>query len=411
MRRQAVLALADYGALSQLCARRGLEHDPLVLAAIESALGRRAGRALMVAAVGERRLPPEIFRLLRDLIYDYCGIFFTDDNAYIVHRRLQPRAGGARARRLRRVLPLPALVDPHARKQELEEIVDRVTTNETYFFRESYQLTAFRDEILPELYDERPRGKRLSVWSAGCSTGEEAYTIAILIQEAALFAGWDVRVFGNDISRRCLQAARRGAYGRNSFRATDEKLLRRYFREVDGKQQVRDEVRALVSFGQINLIDEQMMRLVGDVDVIFCRNVLIYFDTVSRKKVIATLHGKLMQGGYLLLGHSESLINVSTAFELVHLQERYGLSKARSMDNPKPIRILVVDDSRSTARPSPPCSRARPGSRSWGAPATAKRRCRWPSSSSPTSSRSISRCRRWTASRSCACSWRGSRRR
>ena len=93
-----------------------------------------------------------------------------------------------------------------------------------------------------------------------------------------------MRVFGNDISRRCLQVARRGAYGRNSFRATDEKLLRRYFREVDGKQQVRDEVRALVSFGQINLIDEQMMRLVGDVDVIFCRNVLIYFDTCRARR-------------------------------------------------------------------------------------------------------------------------------
>jgi chemotaxis protein methyltransferase CheR len=274
----------------------------------------------MATAIGERRLPAEIFRLLRDLIYDYCGIFFAEDNAYIVHRRLQPRLEALALVDYAEYYRYLRSCDPAARKLELEEIVDRVTTNETYFFRESYQLTAFRDEILPELHGKRPRGKRLSVWSAGCASGEEAYTIAILIQETALFDDWDVRVFGNDISRRCLQLARKGQYGRNSFRATDDKLLRRYFREVDGKQQVRDEVRSLVSFGQINLMDDQMMRLVGDVDVIFCRNVLIYFDLASRKKVIASLHKKLVKGGYLLLGHSESLINLSTAFDLVHLK-------------------------------------------------------------------------------------------
>ena len=140
--------------------------------------------------------------------------------------------------------------------------------------------------------------------------------------------------------------ARKGAYGRNSFRATDDKLVRRYFREVDGKQQVRDEVRALVSFGQINLMDEQMMRLVGDVDVIFCRNVLIYFDTASRKKVIATLHGKLVKGGYLLLGP------LRVADQPDRRRSSWSTSRTTwSTESPdgtrahKPIRILVVDDS------------------------------------------------------------------
>ncbi len=274
----------------------------------------------MASAFGERRLPPEVFRLLRDLIYEYCGIFFSDDNAYIVHRRLAPRLDALSLIDFAEYYRYLRSCDHAGRKQELEEIVDRVTTNETYFFRESYQLDAFRDEILPELYEKRPRGKRLSVWSAGCASGEEAYTIAILIQETGLFDDWDVRVFGNDISRRCLSVARKAQYGRSSFRATDERVVRRYFREVDGKQQVRDEVRALVSFGQINLMDAHMMRLVGDVDVIFCRNVLIYFDTASRKRVIETLHAKLVKGGYLLLGHSESLMNLSTAFDLVHLK-------------------------------------------------------------------------------------------
>lgn len=274
----------------------------------------------MATVKDDRRLSPETFRLLRDLIYQHCGIFFADDNAYIVHRRLQPRLDDLSLTDFADYYRYLVSVDGMQRKAELEEVVDRVTTNETYFFRENYQLDAFREEILPELHRAKPRGKRLSVWSAGCSSGEEAYTIAILILETGLFGEWDVRVFGNDISRRCLSTARKAQYGRSSFRATDERLRRRYFREVDGKQQVRDEVRALVSFGQINLIDESMMRLVGDVDVIFCRNVLIYFDQVSRKKVIAALHRKLVAGGYLLLGHSESLINVTTAFDLVHLK-------------------------------------------------------------------------------------------
>jgi chemotaxis protein methyltransferase CheR len=274
----------------------------------------------MATALAERRLPPEVFRLLREIIYGYCGIYFADDNAYIVNRRLQPRLDALALSDFAEYYRYLRACDPQARNKELEEIVDRVTTNETYFFRESYQLDAFREEILPEIFQTRPRGRRLSVWSAGCASGEEAYTIAILIAETGLFADWDVRVFGNDISRRCLHVARKAQYGRSSFRATDERLMRRYFREIDGKQQVRDEVRTLCSFGQINLMDEAMMRLVGDVDVIFCRNVLIYFDHESRKKVVGTFHGKLVKGGYLLLGHSESLINLTTAFDLVHLK-------------------------------------------------------------------------------------------
>jgi chemotaxis protein methyltransferase CheR len=281
----------------------------------------------MASALGERRFSPEVFRLLRDLIYEYCGIHFAEDNAYIIHRRLQPRLDALSLTDYADYYRYLRSCDPAARRMELEEIVDRVTNNETYFFRESYQLEAFKDEILPEIYKQRPRGKRLSVWSAGCASGEEAYTIAILILESGLFADWDVRVFGNDISRRCLSVARKAHYGRSSFRATDERLVRRYFREAEGKQQVREEVRALCSFGQINLIDEQMMRLVGDIDVVFCRNVLIYFDVDSRRRVIGNFHKKLVSGGYLLLGHSESLINLTTAFDLVHLKNDMAYRK------------------------------------------------------------------------------------
>jgi chemotaxis protein methyltransferase CheR len=277
----------------------------------------------------ERTLSREVFRLLRDVIVDYSGLYFDDDAAYLVQRRLAPRL---------EALSLPEFDDyyrylhaaaPETRRAELDEIVERVTTNETYFFREAYQLTAFRDEILPALFSARPRGKRLSIWSAGCSSGEEAYTIAILILETGLFGDWEVRVFGSDISRRVLAVGRKAIYGRSSFRTSEPRVVRRYFREVDGRHQVRDEVRQLVSFGQINLVDEPMTALVGEVDVIFCRNVLIYFNNASRRRVIDTLHRKLNRGGYLLLGHSESLINVTTAFELVHLKNDMVYRKPR----------------------------------------------------------------------------------
>lgn len=275
----------------------------------------------MISPSGDRPLSRDTFRLLRDVIYEHCGIFFADENAYILQRRLAPRIDALSLTDFPDYYRFLRSASPEQRRSELEEIVDRVTTNETYFFREQYQLEAFRSEILPEVYARKPRGKRLSVWSAGCSSGEEAYTVAMLIMDTGMFGDWEVRVFGSDISRKVLQIARKGVYSRASFRATEPRLQRRFFRETpDGKHQVRDEVRQLVSFGQINLIDEPMAMLVGEVDVILCRNVLIYFDLTSRKRVIDTLHRKLVRGGYLLLGHSESLINLTTAFELVHLK-------------------------------------------------------------------------------------------
>jgi chemotaxis protein methyltransferase CheR len=261
-------------------------------------------------------MSPEEFRLLRDLIHDHCGIVFEDDQVALMQRRLGPRLaalGVASYSEYYRYLRY------HSRKKdELDEIVEKITTNETYFFRELYQLEALQREILTEIHARRPRGKHLTIWSAGCSTGEEAYSAAILVLEAGLFGDWDVRVFGSDISRRVLQVARKGAYGPVSFRGVDERYKRRWFREVEGKLAVREEARALTSFGRLNLLDTDMLSVVGEVDVVLCRNVLIYFDADARRRVVDALFRKLVPGGYLLLGHAESLLNVSTAFELVH---------------------------------------------------------------------------------------------
>lgn len=262
----------------------------------------------------------EEFRLLRDLIHDYCGIFFREEMKYLLERRLAPRLllhGLADFTAYYRFLRFDPL-----RQREMEEAVEVLTTNETYFFREQSQLSAFRHEILPELHARHRDSRRLRIWSAGCSTGEEAYTIAMLVLESGLFRDWDVEVFGNDISRKVLAAARRGHYRSHAFRMTDERLQRRYFEPAPepGTLQVRDEVKRLVSFGHLNLLDTQMIGLVGQMDTVFCRNVLIYFDTEAKRRVLKVFHGRLAPGGYLLLGHSESLINLTADFELVHLE-------------------------------------------------------------------------------------------
>ena len=271
------------------------------------------------SAVGEMRLELEVFRLVRDQVARVSGIAFADDQMYLVERRLRDRV---------LALGLGSFedywqylrYDPRA-AAELEEAIEALTLNETYFFREDYQLRSFRDEVLPEVAQrERARGT-LSIWSAGCSTGEEVYTIAMLVLESGLFTGWDVRVFGNDINRRVLQHARRGVYGKSAFRATPESYRRAFFVERSDGMAVRDEVRALCHFGHLNLLDEDRIPLVGRVDAIFCRNVLIYFDTAARRRVIDRFYERLQPGGHLLLGHSESLINVSTRFEIVHLRE------------------------------------------------------------------------------------------
>ncbi len=258
----------------------------------------------------------EEFRLLRDLVNSFCGIAFQDDAMFVVERRLRDRL---------LALGLPDYsayyqylrYHPEARA-ELERAVDVLTTNETYFFREDYQLNGFRDEVLPAIRAQAAARKRLVIWSAGCSTGEEVYTLAILVERSGLFEGWDVRIFGNDISRRVLAAARKGAYGPSSFRATPPEY-EQYF--VDGPEgrQVHPRIRAMCHFGHLNLVEGGRTAIVGRVDAVFCRNVLIYFDSQSRRRVIDTFYERLNPGGYLMLGHSESLLNVSTAFEVVHL--------------------------------------------------------------------------------------------
>ncbi len=260
------------------------------------------------------------FRLLRDLIYNYCGLTFDDQSKYLLEKRLANRLVEHQLRDFHEYYHF--LMYDKNRDQELNTVVDIMTINETYFFREEQQLKAFAEEILPLLKArKKEEGKRsIRIWSAGCSTGEEPYTIGILIQQSGLFRGWDVEIFATDISHRVLQTARKGEYGKSSFRSTDAYYLEKYFTDVDGRKRINDSIRNLVNFGYLNLFDTDRICLVGKMDVIFCRNVIIYFDREGKKKVIRNFENRLVPQGYLLLGHSESLMNLSTAFRLEHLK-------------------------------------------------------------------------------------------
>lgn len=261
-------------------------------------------------------LPDDVFRLLRDFIHGYCGIFFDDGSKFLLERRLSRRLEQRQVKTFEEYYHF--LRYDRKREEELAVLVDNLTTNETYFFRESPQLHAFTEEILPELRRTLAARKTLRIWSAGCSTGEEPYTIAILLLESGdWWRDWQVEIIGSDINQRVLHTARKGMYKKSAHRATSQEMLAKYFIEEDkGNYRIIDKVRELVSFSYLNLLDPYKTSLISNMDLIFCRNVIIYFDKEAKKKVIGSFYDKLREGGYLLLGHSESLINISNAFLL-----------------------------------------------------------------------------------------------
>jgi len=261
-------------------------------------------------------LPDDVFRLLRDLIHGYCGLYFDDGSKFLLERRLSRRLEQHRLKSFEEYYHF--LRYDRKRDEELAVLIDNLTTNETYFFRESAQLRAFSEEVLPELRATLADRKVLRIWSAGCSTGEEPYTIAILLLESGdWWRDWQIEILGSDINQRVLHTARKGVYKKSAHRVTNPDMLAKYFvADEKGDFRIIDKVKELVSFSYLNLLDPHKTSLISNMDIIFCRNVIIYFDREAKKKVIESFYHKLREGGYLLLGHSESLINISNAFVL-----------------------------------------------------------------------------------------------
>lgn len=256
------------------------------------------------------------WKLFGDLIESRLGIVFEESRREILLARLQPRLAA---------LHLDTLTDYYHhltfhpnRDAEQAEIAKTVTNGETYFFRESQQFEVLARHVVPDLC-RRPRTRPLHILSAGCSSGEEPYSVGISLREAGIApAEWNID--GCDINPARLDKARAGVFEESSLRVCDDGRRQRYFRPEGGRYQVRPDYRAGVRFFEANLACQDL-DLGPRYDVIFCRNVLIYFDAAARRRVIERFYERLQPGGCLLLGHSESLINLSTQFEIVHLRE------------------------------------------------------------------------------------------
>lgn len=284
----------------------------------------------------EQIMSDEEFHLLRDCIYSHCGIFFDTDSKYLLEKRLARRLTSLNMASFRDYYHY--LKYNRKKDQELMDIMDILTTNETYFFREAFQLKAFTDEVIPELLQRKSSSgnRSLRIWSAGCSTGEEAYTIAMLLHGIAALREWRIEIVGTDISQRVLQHARRAVYGKSAFRATDEKYVKRFFVEQGDGFKVCDEIRDIVTISHLNLFDDNRLAMLGKMDLIFCRNVIIYFDLAAKKRVVESFFTRLHEGGFLLLGHSESLMNVTTQFTLRHFKNDMIYQKPASTQGGRP---------------------------------------------------------------------------
>ena len=270
------------------------------------------------------------FERVRDLVAAESGLFYDPDLKYLVERRVQRRMEAVGVRSYEAYFALVG-GDSENSRAEQHKLINVLSTNETYFFREDFQLKAFQEEILPALDQEKtPQGaRRLRVWSAGCSSGEEPATIAMLVKEPPALDGWMVEIYGSDINEDTIATAKLGLYSPSSFRVAPEVFVKKYFRPEGSRLRLDEQIRKMIAFDTTNILECDTAKHLQNLDVIFCRNVIIYFSLEAKKRAMANFFKLLRPGGYLLLGHSESLMNISTQFELVHLKHDLVYRKPR----------------------------------------------------------------------------------
>lgn len=268
----------------------------------------------------ERGISSEEFLQLRDFIYQQCGIFIAENRKYLIENRLSSRLKDLNLKSYGEYYHY--LRFDANRRRELNKLFEVVTTNETSFFRNPPQLDVFKKIVLTRAVDEaRKKGrKHLRIWSAGCSSGEEPYTVAIILHEllGSEITQWDIKITANDLSEAMLALARQGTYSEYALRTTPKEIIARHFIKEGQLYRVNPKLKQLVSFGQINLNDKFQLQRVERSHIIFCRNVIIYFDDDMKKRVISAFYDNLLPGGDLLIGHSESLHNISRAFKPEH---------------------------------------------------------------------------------------------
>jgi chemotaxis protein methyltransferase CheR len=264
----------------------------------------------------------EEFRLLRDLIHERFGLFFDDNQRASLRARLQGRLASRGLRSFEDYFHELRFAPDRA--DELVSMVTHLTNNETYFYREGPQLNVFADHVLRQTKERKSRSndRTLRLLSAGCSTGEEAYTLAMIVFDSGqFFWNWDVEVVGLDVDLAALEKARRGVYQHNSFRALAADVKARHFVPAGaGSFQVKEPIRRMVTWRRGNLVEPESFEGLAPLDVIFCRNVLIYFSDAMILRVVRILRNVLAPGGYLCLGHAESLSRITDLFLPVRFQ-------------------------------------------------------------------------------------------
>ncbi len=266
-------------------------------------------------------LSQEDYATLCGFLRDRTGLSFTEAKRYFVDRRVAARMQAVGATGLRAYMNLLRF---QASGEELQRLVNLMTVNETYFFREKYQLDCLVNSVLDELVRGRPKGSRLRIWSAGCATGEEPYSIAIMLLENwRRVDDYEIELLASDIDSAVLERAREGIYDERALQGLPAHLRAKYFQPVRGaaeaggpRWQIVEDLRESVDFSLVNIADPQQVRAFRGIDVIFCRNLLIYFDDLSRRQAADTIFDALQPGGFCCLGHSESMSRISPLFRV-----------------------------------------------------------------------------------------------
>ena len=216
-------------------------------------------------------------------------------------------------------------------KEEQDLLIELITVNETYFFREENLLSELQNTIFQK-YRERNKKNPLRIWCAACSSGEEPYTLAMLIKETMLFGEGCVEIIASDINKKVLSKAEKGFYNKRSFsfRKMPEGMLEKYFKESEEEYKVKENIRTMVEFKHLNMFDSNVAEIVGKIDIILCRNVLIYFDIEAVKKVAKTFYNIIKPDGYLFLGHAETITSINPGFETIYTPSIFYYKKGEN---------------------------------------------------------------------------------
>jgi chemotaxis protein methyltransferase CheR len=270
------------------------------------------------------KLTIEEFQVFRDFIHQKTGILFRDEKMIFVQNRLEARFAEIGCDNMEEYL---RILKYDAKNEEMNALIEMLTTNETYFFRNLPQLEGFGTDAVPKMAARKKENnsQTIRIWSAGCSTGEEPYTLAMLVAENA--PGMDIRIIATDINQRVLGIAKKGIYSGRSLKDVPQNYLNKYFVRQDQYYEVTPEIKAMIDFWTLNMVDKDKMRMIYNIDFIFCRNVIIYFSQDISKQIMSCFYDSLNKGGVVFLGHSESMHFLSAAFKLVKYKDSFGYMK------------------------------------------------------------------------------------